>query len=130
MARKTNIVLAVALLLSGCSNSAQVQSLEEQVAQLQNQLAEMEDTLEQVQSKLEDVQIQLHQVQSEADELQTAVMELTDEVNDFNFEDWSMNVWDVRRAAREVAFTSDNLVASLESLDYEVKELKTLVDSF
>jgi len=85
---------------------------QEQIDQLNSDLESCQIELENCKSELEEAKNKLSNIEYKVSDLESEIKSLENEVDDFGYEDWQYNVWDVENA-------TSNVVSALEDLKNE-----------
>lgn len=108
-------LLLVIILISGLQscNQSEIKSLENEIYYLESKNSDLEYQVSNLQDRSDELLDIIYQIESATSDLEWELNRLSSEVDDFGWEDWRTNVWDVENQLYNVKSSFYDLESSI-----------------
>ena len=92
--RYSTLAFTLIIFLQSCSQS-EIDSLKNEVYNLENEVSDIEYEMSELQDVYDNLTSTMYEIELAGDELEWQIQNLRSEIDEFSWQDWETNVWDV-----------------------------------
>lgn len=110
--KKVLLLITLLLVLQSC-NQSEIDRLESDIYYLESENSDLEYQVSNLQGRTDELLNIIYEIESATSDLEWELDRLSSEVDDFGWEEWRMNVWDVENQLSSVKSSFYDLQSSI-----------------